>query len=765
MFDNPLPQLPDLSILDEMDEFEGLEELPFKEDRTPTQHNANLAEGDYLSEDALSKISNYIIDAVEDDIASRSEWEMCLKDSVRLLGNKIERKSWPFKNASGVWDPIMMQAVLTFQATAYPELLPPDGPIKTDIMGDENEMVLDIAQRQEEWGNFFLTQIAQEYYPDFDHLLFYTPLMGCSFKKVYQDSVRDRPVLPFIKPQDFVVNYGTTSLETCSRITQIIHFSEKEIRGYQESGFYRNINLQNSTVDETSNQLTEIINENSGMKPGDDEYNKEYKVYESHIDLDLNDFLGLGEDQIEFKDKTFLPYIITIAVESKKILSIYRNWEEFDDEYKKIQYFIDYQFIRGLGFYGYGYAHILGNQAHTATAIMRQLIDAGMLANFPGGIRSKGMQLETDTLTIGPGQFAEVETGGLPLQQSIMPLPYKEPSQTLYNLLEKVEDNAGKLAGSANLQVADFNINAPVGTTLALLEQTQKLQSTIMRRMHQSMRQEFRLLYQLFKKHMVDEPYKFLGKKSNSHISRQDFIDSVQLIPVSDPNSNSSTHRLVKYESILRLASQFPQIHDMRQIYELIYRELKIANIDKILPKQEEMMPLDPVTENMHAMKNMPMKAAIWQDHQAHIMVHQQLLMQGPNPVVEAHIQEHMAFDYLLNMQQMMGMELPQQVEQLPPELQNQIAMAAAQAVQQMQQEQQQQNPPPLDPALVMLEDVKMQAKAKAEEVKVKVMGIEQKSESDTLKARTEAFKAQKKFQVDKAKLDFEKEKFNLTGQ
>lgn len=739
----------DLSLLDsDLLNDPSLEEEPFIEERV-SDHFANLAENDFLPDMSLMRLGTYLCDAVEADMTSRVEWESCLKDAIRLLGTKIERKEWPFKNASGVWDTIMMQATLSFQATAYPELLPPDGPIKSDILGEEDERLVDIANRQEEWGNYFLTQIAEEYYPDFDQMLFYIALMGCAFKKVYQDSVQNRPVLPFIKPQEFIVNYGTTNLKDCTRVTQILKFSEKEMRAYQQNGFYRNINLQETEIGDNLTTIKDTIEQNTGVKETDNSYNKTYTLYEIHADIDLNDFVQLGE-QIEFKDKTFLPYIITVDVESKKVLRLSRNWEEEDDEYKKIQYFVDYHFIRGLGFYGYGYAHILGNHAHTATAILRQLIDAGMLANFPGGLRVKGMQLETDTLRVGPGQYPEVETGGLPIQQSIMNLPYKEPSQTLYTLLEKIEDNAHQLAGSANIQTGDFNMNAPVGTTLALLEQTQRLQSTIMRRLHQSMRQEFRLLYDLFKKNLTDEPYYFLGKGSNNFISREDFIENIQIIPVSDPNSNSSTHRLIKYESILRLAAQFPQIHNMREIYDMIYRELKIGNIDKILPAPQETPPLDPVTENMHAMQNQPMQAAIWQDHQAHILVHQQLLMQGPNPAVEAHIQQHMAFAYLLQMQQMMGMQLPEQPETLPPELQNQIAMAAAQAVSQMQQQQAEENPAPLDPAAVMLEDVK-----------VKALGIDQKSEADILKARTEAFKAQKKFQIDKEKIALEREKMN----
>lgn len=728
-----------------------MEEETFEEDNSlvpsGSSHEANLADSDLLSDSVLQKLGSFIVDAVQDDIASRSEWESSLKNGVKLLGNKIEPKEWPFKNASGVWDTIMMQAVLSFQATAYPELLPADGPVKSDIMGDETPETLEIAQRQEEWGNYFLTQIATEYYPEFDQMLFYIPLFGCAFKKVFQDPVKNRPVLPFIKPQEFVVNYGTTSLESCSRMTQIIKLTEKEIRDYQNSGFYRNTSLQAQDEGDSPSTLQNSIDSMDGIKPGSEEYNKEYTLYECHIDIDLNDFLGLGDNQIEFKDKTFLPYIVTVDVESCKILSIYKNWDEHEEDLVKLQYFVDYQFIRGLGFYGYGYSHILGNQAHTATAILRQLIDAGMLANFPGGLRVKGMQLENDTLRIGPGQFPEIETGGLPIQQSIMNLPYKEPSNTLFTLLEKVEQNASQLAGAANLQTADFNINAPVGTTLALLEQTQKLQSTIMRRLHQSMRQEFRLLYNLFKKNLTEEKFEFNGKGAKNFISRKDFIDNIQIIPVSDPNSQSSTHRLIKYESILKLAAQFPQIHDMRQIYEMIYRELKIGNIDKILPQQKEIPPLDPITENMYLMTNKPVQAFIWQDQDAYIAVNS-LLLNNPNPQIvattQAHIQQREAFRFMLSMQQMMGMQLPPQPEQLPPEAQNEIAMAAAQAVQQMQQQQQQQNPAPLDPALVMLEDVK-----------VKAMGIERKAESEDL--RTEA-----RFEIDQQKVDLDREKMLL---
>jgi hypothetical protein len=711
-------------------------------------HQENLAT--VLEEMQMATIAATLLDSIEDDIDSRSEWENMLKEGIEQLGLKTEKKEFPFKDASNIYSSAFMQSLLSFVATARSELLPPQGPVKISIVGNSNTQIEDQSDRVQKWMNYFLTEIAEEYYTDTEQALMWCGLYGSVFKKTYFDPVLNRPTSLFIKPQDFVVNYGASSLNTATRATEIIHLTKREIKIRQASGMYRDIMIhpQDDIMSDQS-PIEEQINKISGIEPSNFEYNDEYELYECHCDLDI--------PGIEHKDENGedtgipLPYIVTLDVKSRKVLSIYRNWEENDPHYKKINHFTHLLFLTGLGFYGYGLAHIAGGSAKAATILLRQIMDAGMLSNFPGGLRTKGMRLTDNNLRVGPTEFIEVETGGLPIDQAVMMMPYKEPSATLYNLYEKLEDSVLKLAAAGDAPLADFNPNAPVGTTLALLEQSHKVQSSIIRRLHQAFRNEFKLLFKLFSKCLPDSPYPFNVVGEQTAVMRSDFSDQLNIVPVSDPNLSNSTQRLITWEAISRTANEHPELHNMREVVKKFYEALKVPDIDSILlPAPEDAKPLDPISENQNAMTGKPLKAGLDQDHDSHMAVHGQIL-QDPaiaqsNPqlaqTLQAHIQEHMALKYLIQMQQALQFQMPEDPSQIPPEMQNQIAMAAAQQIQQRQQQQQEQQPQPIDPAAVMMKDVE-----------VKAMGIQETAKANEAKNQLEMQKMQHNFELRQAEL------------
>lgn len=635
---------------------------------------------------------------------------------------------------------------MAFVANARAELLPPEGPVHINIENYEDLDVENRAQRVEKFLNTFFTEIAEEFYPDCENAFFWCALYGSVFKKTYFDPILKRPTSPFIKPEDFVVNYGITSLSSATRMTHVLRLTKKELKLRQLKGMYRNIPLApQDDLQGSENSIRETLNQIEGYSPTTFEYNEEYVLYECHCDLVID-----GENNVDENGERSdipVPYIVTIDSESRKVLSIYRNWDEKDHDYQRIDCFSHYQFLPGLGVYGYGFTHMAGGCAKAATILTRQLIDAGMLSNFPGGLRVKGMHFEDNNIRVGPTEFIEIETGGLPIDQAIMMMPYKEPSPTLMALKDKMEENISRFSGIANQQLADFNTNAPVGTVLALLEQSHRLQSSVMRRLHAAMTHEFRLFYGLFDKYLKHAPYPFTTGPNGNMIMGNDFRNDLKIVPVSDPNVSSSTQRLVRNEALLRFAQQNPELHNIRAVYERIYKEMKIPNIDKILPPPQDappIIPLDPVTENSNLMVNKPVVAGIWQDHEAHIIVHSQLLNDPSQaqiaPLVNAHIQEHQAMAYQLRLQQMMQIQLPPDPSQLSPEEQNQVALLASQAVQQSNQESQQAAPSPIDPSLVMLEDIK-----------VKHEGVQQRAQADL--DRT---------QVALQKIEFEREKFQL---
>ena len=637
----------------------------------PTEHNANLAE--YMQSSDLSSLGAVLLAGVKDDQESRGEWESTMTTGMKLLGLSFEERTTPFAGACAVFDPLMAEAIIRFQAVARGELMPAAGPVKTEIIGIETPELKDQASRVAAFMNLYLTQLAPEYYDDFDQMLMWLGLVGSTFKKVYQDPVLGRPVSRFITPANFIVAYGTTDLTTSQRFCHIAPMTRKQLRQAQLAGQYLDEKIGDPQQGTGSDDILKSeVDDTQGVRPGA-EGSEEYRIYEVYADLDLKGF----EEDVP------CPYIVSIDENSTRVLSVRRNWREGDQTYARINRFVHYKLMPGFGFYGIGYAHLLGNSAKAATTITRQLVDAGTLANFPGGLRVKGMRMEDNNLGIGPTEFREIDTGGLPIEQAIKMMPYKEPSQTLMELGNGIRENARNLANTAEIAVGDGRQDAPVGTTIALMEAATRVQSAEMKRSHTALGMELKMIAGLFGQYLPDEPYPFPVRGGKSAIMRADFSNNIDVIPVSDPNISSSSQRMMRAQALLSSATQQPNIHDMRVAYENLYTEMGVDPnlIAKMLPPAKaEPVPLDPLTENQNALMQMPLKAGLTQDHDAHIAAHAPIA--GDNPPLQAHINEHLALKMRVQVEQMIGQPLPPPGTPMSPEVENQIAVLVAQAMQ-----------------------------------------------------------------------------------
>lgn len=680
------------------------------------RHDANLAE--YMDDMDLAGLAETLMSGVEEDRESRSDWETTMTRGIELLGLKIEDRSTPFQGACGVFDPLMAEAVIRWQAVARGELMPASGPTDTVIVGVPNPSLEDQASRVKAWMNLYLTELAPEYYEEFDQMLMWLPLVGSTFKKIYQDPVLARPVARFITPQNFIVSYGTSDLSTSPRFAHIVPMTRKQVRQAQLSGQYRDVDLGDPEKGADSSPLQSEVDSVQGMQPGA-EGTEDYKVYEIYADLDLKGF--------ENEDGLPLPYIVSVDEHSRKVLAVRRNWKEGDETYQKRDFFVHYKFLPGLGFYGLGYAHILGNSAKTATSIRRQLIDAGTLNNFPGGLRVKGMRIEDNNLGIGPTEFREIDTGGMPIQNAIMPMPYKEPSQVSLALLKETYEGTRNLANTAEIAVGEGRQDAPVGTTVALMEAATRVQSATLKRAHKSLGKELKLIADLFGEYLPEAPYPFPVRGGMAAIMKQDFATNVDVIPVSDPNISSSAQRMMRAEALLRFATQQPDMHDLSVAFRQMYREMGVDDqiVQAILPDRtpQQAVPLDPLTENQNAILGMPLKAGEYQDHDAHIAAHTPIATGNQN--LQAHINEHLALKLRVQVQQVLGQTLPPP-GQMPPEMENQIAVAVAQAMQQLAPQFRPPEEQAMDPV-----------------VQVEAAKVEQKAASDQLKADVELKKAE----------------------
>ena len=651
----------------------------------------NIAE--ILDESTRGELASKITSYYHDDLDSRQDWYETFRDGLDLLGIKTNTRSEPFEGASGVYHPLLAEAVTHFQAQTYRELLPAGGPVDTQVMGVTSDPKLEQANRVKNFMNYQLTYKMEEYDPEMDQMLFYLPLAGSAFKKSYYDPSVGRAVSRFVKAEDLVVPYTTNDLVTASRITHVIRMTENDLKKLQLSGFYRDVSMGSPSYIK-QNDLQDKIDELEGVdRTGGD---AEYTLLEVHGEFDLEGF----EDKDENDEPTglALPYIITVCLDTNEVLSIRQNYDPTDPMRRKVEYFTHYKFLPGLGFYGFGLIHMIGGVTKSATAILRQLIDAGTLSNLPAGFKSRGLNIQRSDDPIQPGEWRDVDTPGGVIRDSFLPLPYKEPSGTLAQLLGLLVESGQKCAAGMDQGTGDGNQNAPVGTTVAVLEKGQKVISAIHKRLHYAQRSEFKILKRIFGEVLPQEyPYQVQGAQQS--VFREDFSDNVDVIPVSDPNIFSTTQRIILAQTQLQMAQSAPQLHNMREAFRKMYLALNIRDIDDLLLPEFEPTPKDPVQENMDALMNVPLKAFIQQNHDAHIQAHM-AFMQNPqmqqNPqamsALQAHIQEHIALKYRVQMEQILaqqGIQLPQpgpdgQMPQLPPEMESQIAMAAAQATQQI---------------------------------------------------------------------------------
>ena len=631
---NELPETEE--EVEEVDvELEGAEEEVPQQEEPEEDFYRNLA--DEMDERTLGRIAQELISDFKKDKVSRGDWEQAYTQGLDLLGFKYVNNTRPFQGASGVTHPLLSEAVTQFQAQAYKELLPSDGPVRTQIIGADTTEVSQQAERVQDFMNYMLMEQMEEYTPDTDQLLFYLPLAGSAFKKIYYDEIKQRAVAKFVPAEDLVVPYYATDLKDCERITHIVKMSENDVLKQQKAGFYRDVELLPKQPERSP--IQDKLNELEGVKPaGEKEY--QYNILEMHIDLNLNEF---QEENAEKEVK--LPYIVSIDEGSGEVLSIYRNYNQDDDTYSRKEYFVHYKFLPGLGFYGFGLIHMIGGLSRSATQALRQLLDAGTLANLPAGFKSRGIRIRDDDQPFQPGEFRDVDAPGGNIRDQFQILPFKEPSATLFQLLGFVVQAGQRFAAIADMQMGEDAQNRAVGTTIALLERGSRVMSAIHKRCYYAMRQEFRLLAKVFADYLPPV-YPYAVTNADRFVKLQDFDDRVDVIPVADPNIFSMSQRVTLANENLKIAISNPQMHNIREAYRRVYEALGTKNIDALLKPEIMPQPEDPATENAKSLQMQMLKAFPEQDHDAHIMAHRAFMatrMVQINPMVYALLQGHIS--------------------------------------------------------------------------------------------------------------------------
>ena len=742
-------------------------------DQSQIAFDANLA--DYIEEGDLQKLSDKLVASYESDKQSRKDWEEPYPKGLDMLGFKYEDRTQPFAGASGVIHPLLAESVTQFQAQAYKELLPPGGPVNTEIVGEIVPEIEEQAKRVKDYMNYQITHVMKEYDPDMDQLLFYLPLSGSAFKKTYYDGLLQRVVSKFVSSEDCVINYMASSLEDAVRITHTTKIDANELRKQQVSGFYRDIPITSgsvSTVDDIKEKIDELQGASDNLASDDDEH----VLLEMHVDADVPGF----EDQSGIK----LPYIITIDQYSTKILSIKRNWFEADQSRRRIDYFTHYKFLPGLGFYGFGLIHMLGGLSRTATSVLRQLIDSGTLANLPAGFKARGMRIRDHDEPLQPGEFRDVDVTGASIKESLLPLPYKEPSQVLFALLGFCVDAGKSFAAIADMKMGEGNEQNPVGTTLALLERGTKVMSAIHKRLHYAQGVEFNLLARCFQMYLPPE-YPYMVRGGNRMIKQADFDERVDILPISNPNIFSMSQRVMLAQQQLQLAIANPALHNLREAYRRVYQALDVDNIDALLkPDPGNPPPKSPATENSEAMRGQDPKAFPQQNHKAHIEAHAEFMFTRPvqiNPqlyaMMEGHVLQHIAIMAAEQVEQEMmpqAQELQQQVQQLQQQAQQNPAMQ--QQVQQQVQQLQQQFMAQKEAAIAMVESQLIKEMAKEESVrsgmeeqdplvKLKQQEIDLKAAELMQKSQHDETKMLMETAVDAEKLDLEREKLSSSNE
>ena len=731
-----------------------------EEEEEDEDFSDNLAE--YISESELASIAGDLIQDYEDDVSSRKDWMQTYVDGLELLGMRIEERSEPWEGACGVYHPLLAEALVKFQSETIMETFPAAGPVKTRIIGKETPAIKEAAERVKEDMNYQLTEVMVEFRPEHERMLWGLGLAGNAFKKVYFDPALDRQVSLFVPAEDVVVPYGSSNLETSERVTHVMRKTKNDLKKLIAAGFYRDIELSDpvNTMDEIEKKIAEKM----GFRANTDD---RYKLLEMQVNLDLPGY----EDKDEDGEETgiALPYIITIDKNTQDVLAIRRNWRSLDDTKQKRSHFVHYGYIPGFGFYCFGLIHLIGAFAKSGTSIIRQLVDAGTLSNLPGGLKTKGMRVKGDDTPISPGEFRDVDVASGTIRDNILPLPYKEPSQVLFQLMNQIIEDGRRFASAADLNVSDMSANAPVGTTLAILERTLKVMSAVQARIYYSMKQEFKLLKMIIRDYTPEE-YSYQPIEGSRKAKQADY-DLCDVIPVSDPNASTMSQKVVQYQAVMQMAGANPQIYDQVELNRQMLEVLGIKNIGKLIPNSEDQKPKDPVSENMAILNGKPVKAFIYQDHEAHIQVHMslsqdpkvaKLLGQDPQAQVKAaagmaHINEHIAFQYRKEIEEQLGVPLPDLDKELSADMEIEVSRMMAAAAQKLlkkdqaevaqQQAQQAQQDP-----IVQMQQQELQLRAKEVEIKGKEVELKEK------KIMIDAAAQADKLELDKAKVESEQQ-------
>ena len=755
-------------------------EIDIEKAQDSEEFNKNLAEE--LTEGELTLLAGDLIGDFDGDIASRKDWIQTYVDGLELLGLKIEERSEPWDGACGVYHPILAEAVTKFQSETIMDTFPAAGPVKGEIIGKETQEKKEAMERVVDDMNYELTEKMTEYRSEHERMLWGTALSGNGFKKVYVDPGLDRQVSIYVPSEDLVVPYGASNLETAERVSHVMRKTENELLRLQLDGFYRDIELgaPQNTLDEVEKKIAEKL----GFRATTD---SRYKLIEMQVDLDLPGFEH--EDEKGNKTGLKLPYIVTIEYGSMQVLAVRRNWEPDDETFQKRQHFVHYAYIPGFGFYAFGLIHLIGGFAKSGTSILRQLVDAGSLANLPGGFKTRGLRVKGDDTPIAPGEFRDVDVPSGTMKDNIMPLPYKEPSQTLIQLLNQIIEEGRRFAAAGDLKVSDMSANSPVGTTLAILERTLKVMSAIQARMHFSMKNEFKLLKKIIASYAPAD-YSYEPATGNRKARRKDY-EMINIIPVSDPNAATMSQKVVQYQAVLQLSQTAPQLYNLPYLHRQMLSVLGIKNAEKLVPLPEDEKPLDPITENMNALKNKPMKAFMYQDHQAHIQIHMAMLNDpkiretiGQNPqapliaqALQAHITEHVGMEYKRQMELTMGINIPyndldsdDEDTKMSPEQELQIARMAVPAAQQLLNQNQTEvaaknaQQAAQDP-VVQMQLKELQLKAQEVEIKMKKMQIDAAAKADQLELEKARISAQKEIAGMQVTAKAQAEKANIASK
>jgi hypothetical protein len=736
----------DLSTVIEFDampegELTRVVEIEISEKENPFYKN--LAED--MDEDQLNEISSMLMEDFESDLSSRKDWLQTYADGMELLGLKIEERTEPWSGCCGVYHPLLSEALVKFQSETVMETLPAGGPVKTKIIGKETPENKAAAVNVADNMNYYIQEKMPEYRAEHERMLWGLGLAGNAFKKVYYDNNTGRPASIYVPAEDMVVPYGASSLDDAERVTHVMRQSENDVRKLQVAGFYRDVELEKPEGGYLDD-IEKKIAENMGFSATSDD---RYKILEFHVNIDLEGY----EDKDDKGKETGigLPYIITVEKTSNVVLAIRRNWMEDDPRKIKRQHFVHYPYIPGFGFYAFGLVHLLGSFAKSGTSLIRQLVDAGTLANLPGGFKTKGMRVKGDDTPIQPAEFRDVDIPSGSLKENIMPLPYKEPSQVLFQLMQSIVEEGRRFASIADLKISDMSSQSPVGTTLAILERTLKVMSAVQSRVYAAMKQEFQLLAKIIKEDTSDT-YSYEPDKGTKQVKKADY-DMVEIVPVANPNSSTMAQKVVQYQTVMQLAASAPQIYDIPELHKQMLETIGIENVQKLIPSEEEQKPTNPVSENMDILNSKPVKAFSYQDHEAHIRVHTNAI-QDPlilkvlenNPqapqmqaAIQAHIAEHVAFLYRIRLEEQLGVPLPPLDEQLPEDVEVQLSRLVADASEQLLQQSQGQAAQ--EQAAQQAQDPVVQMQQK--ELQLKEAEIQRKTAKDQATVELEAARIQ----------------------